>query len=76
MEKGELRPEVLVEPELREGEVVMVFQVRIVVLLKELFGRVQMRTSPTGPNELSQAASDGATRPSIPLVKPSLLLQE
>ena len=39
MEKGELRPEVLVEPELREGEVVMVFQVRIVVLLKELFER-------------------------------------
>ena len=39
LEKGELRPEVLVEPELREGEVVMVFQVRIVVLRKELFER-------------------------------------
>ena len=33
MEKGELRPEVLVEPELQEGESVMVVQVRIVVLL-------------------------------------------
>ena len=29
-----------------------------------------------GSNKLAQAASDGATRPSIPLVLPSLLLQE
>ena len=39
VEKGELRPEVLVEPELREGEVVMVFQVRILFYCKELFER-------------------------------------
>ena len=39
MEKGELRPEVLVEPELREGEVVMLFQVRILFYGKELFER-------------------------------------
>ena len=39
LEKGELRPEVLVEPELREGEVVMLFQVRILFYGKELFER-------------------------------------